>query len=132
MFSKCRILVLFLALGVFAAHEDVSKSSAPFSFVQVGVINPANYSAHGMSFSYKKVVAGKQGMIFSWSLPAMKADMGRLSLYTVSGKLVKSFSFTSKDKPYIAWSMPRGKMAGGVYFASLSFGQFKKTLKVLY
>jgi hypothetical protein len=132
MVFKCRILVLFMALGVFAAHEDVSKSSAPFSFVQTGVINQSVYSANGVSFSYKRTSAGKSGMFFSWTLPKNKTDIGKLSLYTVSGKLIKSFPVSSKDKPYISWKGPNGKMAGGVYLATLTFGQFKKSLRIVY
>jgi hypothetical protein len=132
MVSKYRILVLFLALGVFAAHEDVSKASAAFSFVPTGVINQVKFSMNGSAFSYKRMTAGKEGMVFSWSLPNVKSDMVKLSLYSVSGKLIKSFTLSSKDRPYVAWNGPNGKLAGGVYMATLSAGQFKKTLKVLY
>jgi hypothetical protein len=132
MFLKYRIIVLFLALGVFAAHEDLSKPSAPFSFVPTGVIYQVNNSANGTSFSYKRMTTGKQGMVFSWSLPKIKTDMIKLSIYTMSGKLIKSFALTSNDKPYVSWNGQNGKMAGGVYLATLSFGQFKKSLKVLY
>jgi hypothetical protein len=132
MYLHFRILIPFLAFCAFAAHEDISKSSAPFSFVQTGVINQVNYSTSGMSFSYKRIVGGKEGMLFSWSLPKSKTDVGKMSLYTVSGKLLKSFTFSSDSKPYVSWNGPNGKLAGGVYLAALSFGQFKKTLRVLY
>jgi hypothetical protein len=132
MIFKSSILVLFMVLGIFAAHEDVLKSSAPFSFVQAGVINQVNYFANGLSFSYKRITAGKDGMLFSWSLPKNKTDIVKLSLYTVSGKLLKSFTLTSTDKPYVSWNGPNSKLAGGVYLATLSFGQIKKAMRVLY
>jgi hypothetical protein len=132
MFSKSRILVFFLALGIFAAPENISVSSAPFSFAPTGVIYQNYYSMMGSHFSYKKLTNGKQALQFSWSIRGTKkSDMGKLSLYTVSGKLIKSFDLASPEKS-ISWSMPHGKMANGVYFAVLTYGLFKKNLKIIY
>jgi hypothetical protein len=132
MFSHCRILVLFLAFGVFAAPETVSKASNPFIFQKgIGVIYPKVYSVNGMSFSYKKITARKESMSFSWSLSKEKADLGTLSIFTLSGKMVKSFDVTSPEGSR-TWSMPRSRMASGVYFAKLSYGKFNKSLKIVY
>jgi hypothetical protein len=131
MSPKCKILVLFLALGVFAAPENLQKSSAAFSFVQAGVINPYAYWANGSYFSCRKIANGKQGMVFSWSILGNTAQIGKLSIYTVSGKMIRSFDLTSRDKS-VSWNMPQGKLASGVYFAVLNFGLLKKNLKIMY
>lgn len=132
MISKCKILVLFLALGVFAAPETITKSSASFSFKQgVGVLFPMGYSANGNSFYYKKIAVGKPGMAFSWVLPKEKDVPGKLSIFSLSGRLVKSFDL-SKAKGSINWTMQNSKISGGIYFAKLSYGSFNKSLKIIY
>jgi hypothetical protein len=132
MLLKSRILVLFLALGILAAPETVTKTSSQFIFQKgIGVLFPKVYSMNGMSFTYKKVIAGKESMSFSWSLPKVKADMGKLSIFTLSGKIVKSFDVTSSEGSR-TWSLPQGKIASGVYFARLTYGKFNKSLKVMY
>ncbi len=130
MFSKCKLLVLLLALGVFA-EAPISKSSVPFSFVQTGVLQQVSYSVNGMKFSYKRIVVGKQGMQFSWSLPQIKANKGSLSLYTVAGKLVRTLELNSNTGNCFL-NATQTRMASGIYFASLSYGQFKKNLKIVY
>jgi hypothetical protein len=132
MFSKSKILVLFLAVCVFAAPEIKTATSAQFSFIQgVGVLQSKIYSMDGMYFSSKRLVNGKGAISFSWSLPAVKADMGKISLFTVSGKLIKAFDVKSQEGR-ISWSMPNARMASGVYFAVLTYGSFKKNIKILY
>jgi hypothetical protein len=132
MFSKSKILVLFLAICVFAAPETKTATSAQFSFIQgVGVFQPRLYSMDGMYLSCKKLVNGKGAISFSWSLPAIKADMGKISVFTVSGKLIKVFDVKSQEGR-ISWSMPNARMASGVYFATLTYGTFKKNIKILY
>jgi hypothetical protein len=132
MFSKSKILVLFLAICVFAATETIQKSSTQFKFVPgVGVLQSKTYSTNGMYFSCKKLVNGKGNISFSWSLPNAKADMGKISLYTVSGKLIRAFDVKSQEGR-ISWSMPNARMASGIYFAVLSYGTFTKNLKIVY
>lgn len=131
MFSKSKILVLFLAVCIFAAPETVQKSSAQFSFIQgIGVFQPRHYSMDGMYFSCKRLVNGKGAISFSWSLPTGKNDMGKISLFTVSGKLIRSFDVKSQEGRF-SWNMPV-RMASGVYFAVLTYGTFKKNVKILY
>jgi hypothetical protein len=132
MVSKCKILVLFLALGILAAPEQLSKSSDQFVFQQgIGVRYFAIAAVNGLSFAYKKVISGKEGLVFSWTLPKSKADIGKLSIYSVSGKLIKSFNLTTPEGS-ISWNMPKGKMSSGVYLARLSYGSFNRSLKIIY
>lgn len=131
MFSKCKVLVLFMVLGALAAPENIPKSSAPFGFVQVGVANPYYYATNGSYFLCKKLSNGKEGMQFSWSLPGSTARAGKLSVYSISGKVIKSFDLSSRDRS-IVWNMPQGKMASGVYFAVLTYGTLKKNTKIVY
>ena len=129
MFLKSKILVLFLALCVFAAQEILTKSSPVFSVT--GVTYQKVYNSGAFSFSYKKLFSGKGVVTFSWTLPSVKAEKGKLSFYTVSGKLLKSFEIASNEG-CLNWNMNQSKIASGVYFATLTYGQYKKSLKVLY
>jgi len=70
MFSKSKILVLFLAVCIFAAPETKTATSAQFSFIQgVGVFQPRLYSVEGMYFSCKKLVNGKGPFRFPGRFP---------------------------------------------------------------
>ena len=131
MFSKCKVLVLLIAFGVLAGHEAYSPQSAPFSFLQVGVTNPYSLMTTNSSFSCKKIASGKEGILFSWSLPGNTAKSGNLSVFSISGKLLKTFNLTSRDNSKI-WNIPHDKLAGGVYFAVLTYGMWKKNTKIVY
>jgi hypothetical protein len=131
MFSKFKVLVLFLAVCAMADVENLSSSSAAFSFAPVGVIQQVSYFSNSVSFTCKKIAVGREGMAFSWALPKIKGETGKLSICSVSGKLIKSFNLASNEGNF-TWNVSRGKMAGGVYFATLSYGQFKKSLRILY
>lgn len=131
MFSKSKLLVLFLAMCIFAAPETKTATSAQFTFkLGTGVHLPKYYSVDAMYFSCKKLVNGKGALSFSWSLPGVKADKGKISLFTVSGKLIRAFDVKSQEGR-VSWNMP-SRMASGVYFATLSYGTFKKNVKILY
>lgn len=137
MFSKLRVLVLFLAVCAMADVENLSSSSAAFSFAPVGVIQQVSYFSNSVSFTCKKIAVGREGMAFSWSLPKVKGESGKLSICSVSGKLIRSYSLISSASDVRfegnqVWNASRGKIAGGVYFATLSYGQFKKSLRILY
>jgi hypothetical protein len=131
MFAKYKLLVLFLALGAFATPESFKQSSAPFSFVQTGVLQQYFRSQNGSYFSYRKLANSKQGILFSWSINDNQAQTGKLSIYNISGKLIQSFDVTSRQK-YVTWSMPQAKIASGVYFAVLNLGSFKKNAKIMF
>lgn len=130
MFTKYKLLVLFLALGAFATPENITQSSAPFSFAVTGVTQYLRYS-NGSRFAYQKLSNNKQGIVFSWSIVDNSAQTGKLSIYNISGKLIQSFDLTSR-KNSITWSMPHSKIASGVYLAVLNFGSLKKNATILY
>jgi hypothetical protein len=131
MFAKCKLLVLFAAFGVFATPENITQSSAPFSFAATGVMQQYSRYVNGSSFSYKKLSNNKQGIAFSWSIIDNAVQTGKLSIYSISGKLIQSFDITSRQKS-LTWSMPQSKIASGVYFAVLNFGSFKKNAKIMF
>ncbi len=131
MLSKSKIFVLLMAVCAVAGVEDISKSSAPFSFTVAGVVQGITYFGNSTSFLCKKITNGKEAFAFSWSLPKIKDATGKLSIYGVSGKLIKSFGLSSNQGSFI-WNVGRGHMADGVYFASLSYGQYNKSLRILF
>jgi len=130
MFTKYKLLVLFLALGAFATPENITQSSAPFSFTVTGVTQQFRYP-NGSYFSYKKLSNNKQGIVFAWSINDIAVQTGKLSIYNISGKLIQSYDVTVRQKSQ-TWSMPQSKIASGVYFAVLNFGSFKKNAKIIF
>jgi hypothetical protein len=132
MILKSSIFVLLMVLGVFAAPEILTKSSAPFAFKPgIGVIYQKGYTINGIGFSYKKAASGKPAMVFSWTLPKEKNIPGKLSIFSISGRLVKSFDLSSTQGS-VNWVMRNGKAGSGVYFAKLSYGSFNKNLKIVF
>jgi hypothetical protein len=130
MFSKSKILVLFLALGIFAAPENISKQSAAFSFpTGIGVITPKTYLMGEKAFSCRKSFSGKQVISLSWALPT-KAENGKISIFTLSGALVKSFPVTAQ-KGMVNWDASHGIVASGIYLATLTYGPYKSNLKIM-
>lgn len=127
MVSKCRILVLFLALGLFA--ETVTQQSAPFSFPGTGVISQKTFLLGDKAFTCKKTFSGREIISFSWALP-VKAENGKISIYSLSGALVKSFPVTAQ-KGVVNWEASQGKVASGIYLASLSYGPYKRNIKIM-
>jgi hypothetical protein len=132
MFLKSKLLVLFLALAIFAAPEGLMKPSGEFVFKQgVGVKYQTITAMNGLSFTCKKINAGKNYLAFSWTLPQNKAQIGKISFYSVSGKLIKSFNLTTPEGS-INWSMTTSKLASGIYLARLSYGSFNRSVKIVY
>ncbi len=131
MISKFKILVLFLAFGAFAAPETIQSSSAAFSFVPAGVLQSYHSYSDGSTFSCQRLPSGKQGMVFAWSISGNSTRTGNLSLYSISGRLIKSFDLNSRQES-VTWTMPQAKLASGVYFAVLKFGTTVRNAKIMY
>jgi hypothetical protein len=130
---KSKILVLLAAVCVLAAPETLQKSSAEFSFVQgVGVIYQKAYFGGNSYFLYKRVGNLSNSIMFYWSLPELTGkEKGKISIFSVSGKLINSFNIKSSEGK-IVWKMANNPIGRGIYFAVLSYGPLKKNVKILY
>ncbi len=129
MKSLCLFLVAALSVGLFA--ETVVKNSVPFAFPTiVGVAGDHSLQSSKVSFACRTIVAGRSAIEFSWSLPG-KAEKGSISVFTIAGSHIKTFSMTSQ-RGSIRWDISADKkLARGIYIAALSYGIYKQNLKIV-
>jgi hypothetical protein len=83
------------------------------------------------SYFIYKVYPGVKSISFSWSFSGGKTQEGRISIYSVSGKQIASVPIAG-NQGTIPWTMPHGKMARGIYFVSIYYGNYNKNLRLLY
>lgn len=108
--------------------QVVEKLSATFAFPTVLT------SAHGVAANQKAVsffrMAGhsvQQGKItLEWNI-AGAATEGTISIYSISGALVKKVALSARNG---TTHVDLEKAAAGVYFASISFGSYRQNLKL--
>jgi len=125
-------LVVFLSAGYcFSAPETVVKMSAPFSFpATVGVLGGRMFQSSHAIFVCTSRLTGRNIVELSWSLPP-SAKYGTISIFTVSGSKIKTFSIGSPSGA-VEWDITESKKIGkGVYFASISYGMSKRNLKLV-
>lgn len=123
------ITVVVASAGLFA--ETVVKNSAPFAFpTAVGTAADRQPFGGDASFTGKAVVAGKNAIVFSWSLPSA-AKKGAISIFRIDGSLIASFTLNSPHGN-MQWSAAgKTHAATGIYLATLSYGTFKRDCKVI-
>jgi hypothetical protein len=131
MFMKTRFLILMAVFFAGVSAETVSKNSAPFPFpTTVGAKGFVSFQNKDISFSFK-VHSGNRTIIgLSWSLPE-KTQKGTISIFTLAGTKIKTFSITGQQGN-VNWDLSPGtKLANGVYLATMTSGTYKKNLQIL-
>jgi hypothetical protein len=121
-------LCIMCLSAVFINAQTVEKLSASFAFPTTLT------SAYGVVTSQKAVsffrVAGhsvqKGKITLEWNI-AGSATRGTISIFSVSGALVKKVALSTSHGTTQA---DLGKVAAGVYFASISFGSYRQNLKL--
>lgn len=128
---RTTLAMITAAAFCFSAPETVVKMSAPFSFpATVGVLGGRMFRSSDAMFVCNTRLTGKKIVELSWSLPA-SAKYGTISIFTVSGSKIKTFSIGSPAGA-VEWDITESKKIGkGVYFASISYGMSKKNLKLV-
>jgi hypothetical protein len=130
MVSRKFFFVIYLLCGTagIVAAQTVEKSSVSFSFpTQVeGVANGAFNQRIAASFKVIPLSAAKGKFALAWNV-STPATSGSLTIYSVAGKTVTKISL-SKKAGIVECDL--GKAADGVYFAALSYGSFKQTIKL--
>jgi hypothetical protein len=121
------IVVAALWANPFA--ETVVKSSVPFSFPFTGINAPLPNLGGEALFSGKMHLTGKSAVSLSWSLP-IKAEKGAISLFSISGALVKKIAITGHAGS-VEVDCTRYGIARGIYFATISYGGFQKTINFI-
>ena len=124
-------LLLMAALSVSLSAETVVKISAPFAFpTAVGVSGDRSLQSTKAAFACRTVFTGRSIIEFSWSIPG-KAANGSISVFTIAGAHVKTFSMASQHGS-VRWDLSSGKkLARGIYIATLSYGIYKQNLKIV-
>jgi hypothetical protein len=121
------LAVICLTAGLINA-QTVEKLSASFTFPTTLT------SAHGVVTDQKAVsffrMAGhsfqKGKLTLEWNI-AGSAAAGSISIFSVSGALVKKVALSTR---YGTTQVDLGRIAAGVYFASISYGSYRQNLKL--
>jgi hypothetical protein len=124
-------LILTAAFAVNVCAETVVKNSAPFAFpASVGAIHGSSLQNKDVLFSYGTHYGSHTAIGLSWSL-SVKAEMGSIAVYTLSGTKVKTFLIT-EQQGCVNWDITSGRRpVSGVYLATLTYGACKKNLQIL-
>jgi hypothetical protein len=129
MLQRCGV-ILDLAMAVSLWAETVEKNSAEFSFPTVtSVRESGNVPGAASLFSITTSSAGKRNLSFAWSV-AGTAKKGTISLYTLSGLKIRTIPVSSATGA-VSLDLPSKRIASGLYFATMSFGDFEKTINFI-
>jgi|GEM_PF-2044989 hypothetical protein len=121
-------LVLLLASGALFAQQTVEKFSASFTFPMTitSVAGKQSAPSQVSFFRAAGVVLHKGIFLLDWSLPEA-SEKGKISVYNVSGHLVKSFVIT---KNIGSQQCDLTRAAAGVYLAAISYGSYRQNIKL--
>jgi hypothetical protein len=116
-------ILLFTTLAMAVTWQ---VSSAPFSFPGVGVKNQA--AAQPADLAYRS--SSIRGIIDITCVLPGKMAHGQLSIYTISGKVIKSFIVTPQNTS-VKWNAAADHTPAGIYVATLKAGTVKKSIRVM-
>jgi len=120
-------LILLLASGALFA-QTVEKFSASFTFplTVTSAVGKQMQPSPVSFFRAAGVVLHRGIFLLDWSVPPA-AGQGRISVYSVSGHLVKNFVIT---KNIGSQTCDLSRSATGIYLVSISYGLYKQNLKL--
>jgi hypothetical protein len=127
---KYLFLVLMAVFTISSFADVVNKTSERFQFVPfTGAKGGYPVQVNDISFSYNAHYVNRSIIGLSWSLPA-KASKGTISIFTLAGTKIKSFSINERQGS-VAWDISGNKkVANGLYFATLKSGTLNKNLQI--
>jgi hypothetical protein len=118
--------ILCGAAGVLLA-QTVEKSSTSFTFPTTMTSRSEGAISTRIASYFKQVPSIARGKFtLEWNI-STSARSGSISLYSVSGKLVKKIALNSTAG---VMECDLGKSAAGVYCASISYGSYRQNLKL--
>jgi hypothetical protein len=124
-------LALLLLTLIPVTGQTITASSNVFTFPNaVGIRN--NTSAANMLHSDYFVVSATPGTVnFAWSvIPQSSAKIGIITVYSLLGRTIKTFSISSKAG-MLSWKAPDRTTPSGIYIARLSYGSVMQNLKLV-
>jgi hypothetical protein len=119
--------ILCCSMGMLLA-QTVEKTSASFTF-PLTITSTSDGGMSPRTTSYFKQVPQSIGhgkFALEWNI-STSARSGSISLYSVSGKLVKKIALNNTAG---IMECDLGKTAAGVYCASISYGSYRQNLKL--
>jgi hypothetical protein len=126
MFFRSLMLLALVSAGCLFA-ETVQKSSAQFLFpTTVGIRTNKSVVMQGVEFSAVVRNKATNTIAFSWKVPASKTTHGTITLYSVSGAVIKAIRVASSNGSTTT-TIGTAKIAAGLYFATLSYGAVSQT-----
>jgi hypothetical protein len=120
-------IVVILTAGLINA-QTVEKYSTSFSFpLTLTSANGVTTAASPLSFFRMAGHSIQKGKItLEWNI-AGSTNAGTISIFSISGALVKKMVLSTR---YGTTQADLGRVAAGVYFASISFGSYRQNLKL--
>jgi hypothetical protein len=125
-FAKAGLVLLFASGLLFA--QVVEKLSASFTFpTTLTSVTGRQASAMQPTFFRTAGNISRKGIVMlQWSVPT-SATQGRISVYSVSGLLVKNLVLT-KNEGSVQCDLSHS--AAGIYLATISYGSYRQNLKL--
>jgi hypothetical protein len=128
---KIACIACFLCFSAGALwSQSVEKLSASFSFptTPVGVIGGVQNLQMNTYFKQLPLQSSlsRAKFAFEWSV-ASPAASGSITFYSIDGKQIQKVKLSNK-KGIVECDL--GKIATGVYFASITYGSFSQNLKL--
>jgi hypothetical protein len=107
--------------------QTVEKLSASFTFpLTLTTFGGKATSPMPVSFFHVASKVQKGKMMFQWTVSS-SAPSGTISIYSLSGALVKKVTLTSNHGTMLC---DLQKAAPGIYLASISYGSYHQNLKL--
>jgi hypothetical protein len=116
-------ILLFATMAMAVTWQ---ASSAPFSFPGVGVKNQAAAQSADLAYHSSSI----RGIIDITCILPGKMARGQLSIYSINGKVIKSFIITPKSTA-VKWNTASDNTPAGVYVAILKVGMVKKSIRIM-
>jgi hypothetical protein len=110
--------------------ESITGISAPFAFPAQASIKSGGIFAQLSYFRYQHRVGTNANVTIAWSIPEKHAHNGAIAIYTLSGKVVRSFPIAATNG-MLTWRVTDDKVATGIYYARLTSGAYSNTLKMV-
>jgi hypothetical protein len=118
-------VLLFASTALFA--QVVEKSSASFSFPTTVTSVMGKQVAPAQATFFRTAGNSRKGVFtLEWSVPT-SALQGRISVYSVSGVLIKNLVLT-KNQGSLQCDLSRS--ATGIYLTTISYGTYRQNLKL--
>ena len=121
------LMSVIVSMPLLAGAVTWTGDSSPFSFPTTNVLGSKHLIA-SQSVIKSSFDAARGIVSFSCALPS-RAQGAKLKVYNSSGVMVKDFDLQAGNSS-VQWNVSKNKVAGGVYLASLRYGDVENKLQI--